>query len=169
MLSKEMESALNEQVNAEFYSAYLYLSMGTYFEAQNLSGFAGWMRVQFQEEQFHALKLMDYISSRGGRVWLKAIAGPDSEWKGAQAVFATTLEHERHVSALIHKLVKQALAESDHATHGFLQWYVNEQVEEEATAERILHQIKMVGESGQALFLMDRELGKRGAVGGQQV
>ena len=129
MLSKRMEDALNEQINAEIWSAYLYLSMSAYFEADNLPGFANWMKIQWQEELSHATKFFDYVTERGGRVILKPIAAVKTDWTDSTEVFAETLEHEKHVSALINNLVNIAVEEKDHATNNMLQWFVAEQVE----------------------------------------
>jgi ferritin len=161
MISKKMEDALNEQVNAELYSAYLYLSMESYFKAQNLNGFANWMRVQTQEEVAHATKIYDFINERGGRVTLKAIEGPQTEWDSTLAVFKAAYEHEQKVTSLINDLVDLAIKEKDHATNSFLQWFVNEQVEEEASADEIVQQLKMMENAPGGMFMLDRELGQR--------
>lgn len=163
MLSKEMETALNEQVNAEFYSAYLYLAMSSWFTERNLSGFATWMRLQFQEEQLHALRLFDYILGRGGKPVLKPIAAAQANWATPLAVFESTLAHEREVTASINRLVDLAIKLSDHASNAHLQWFVSEQVEEEASVEAVVQQLRLVGDSGHALFMIDRELGQRPA------
>ena len=161
MISKKMEDALNEQVNAELYSAYLYLSMESYFKSQNLNGFANWMRIQTQEEVMHATKIYDFINERGGRVILKAIEGPPTEWDSTLAVFKAVYEHEQKVTGLINDLVDLAIKEKDHATNSFLQWFVNEQVEEESTADEIVQQLKMVENAPGGIFMFDRELGQR--------
>lgn len=161
MLSPKMEAALNNQINAEYYSSYLYLSMAAYFDSINLPGFANWMRIQNQEEMLHAMKFFDFVSERNGRVNLTAIDGPETEWESPVAAFEATLAHEQHVTALINKLVDLALAESDHATNNFLQWFVAEQVEEEATADGILQQLRLMKDAPGGLFMMDRELGQR--------
>ncbi|MFC1737465.1 ferritin [Planctomycetota bacterium] len=161
MIGKKMEKALNGQVNAELYSAYLYLSMAAYFELVDLSGFANWMRVQFQEEQFHAMKLYDYIIERGGKVLLQAIDNPPSEWDSPLAVLEATLEHEQKVTGLINDLVYLARSEKDNATEIFLQWFVSEQVEEEDNASKIVGQLKLIKNSPQALFMMDKEMAQR--------
>lgn len=163
MLSKEMEAALNEQVNAEFYSAYLYLAMSGWFAERNLTGFAHWMRLQFQEEQLHALRFFDYIAGRGGKPALKPIAAAPADWATPLAVFEFTLAHEREVTASINRLVDLAIKLSDHASNAQLQWFVNEQVEEEASVEAVVQQLRLVGDSGHALFMIDRELGQRPA------
>ena len=161
MLSPKMQAALNAQINAEYYSSYLYLSMAAYAESANLKGFANWFRVQAQEEMIHALKFFDYVHSRRGRVELKAIEAPPANWDSPQAAFEQTFNHEQHVTALINKLVDQAKTESDHATQAFLQWFVTEQVEEEATADQILQQLRLMQNAPGGLFMLDRELAQR--------
>ena len=161
MIGKKMEKALNGQLNAELYSAYLYLSMAAYFESADLPGFANWMRVQFQEEQFHAMKFYDYIIERGGRVTLRDIEAPPSDWDCPLAVFEATLEHEQKVTGLINDLVYLTRQEEDNASEIFLQWFVNEQVEEEDNVNRVLGQLKLVKNSPQALYMMDKEMAQR--------
>ncbi|MCP4612571.1 MAG: ferritin [Planctomycetes bacterium] len=161
MISKKMEEALNEQVNAELYSSYLYLSMESFFKSQNLNGFANWMRIQTQEEVMHATKMYDFINERGGRALLKAIEGPPTEWESTLAVFKAVYEHEQKVTGLVNNLVDLAITEKDHATNSFLQWFVNEQVEEEASADEIVQQLKMVEKAPGGIFMFDRELGQR--------
>jgi ferritin len=161
MLKEKMEQALNKQVNAELYSSYLYLSMAAYFESINLKGFANWMRIQAQEENAHGMKLYDFINERGGRVRLEAIDEPPREWESPLDVFEAVYKHECHVTSLIDDLVDLALELSDHATNTFLQWFVAEQVEEEASADEIVQQLKLIGNDGHGLFMMDREAGTR--------
>lgn len=161
MLDKEMEDAINKQLNAELYSAYLYLSMGAYFEANDLSGFANWMRVQAQEERDHAMKFYDYLVTRGARVTLTEIEAPPTEWESAIAVFDHVYRHEQMVTGLINKLVDLAISLSDHATNNFLQWYVAEQVEEEESASTVLQKVKLSEEDSRALFMIDQELATR--------
>jgi ferritin len=161
MLSEKMNDALNEQINAELFSAYLYLSMEAYFETIDLPGFANWMRVQAQEEMFHASKFYDFINERDGRVLLKAIEGPQTEWDSSLAEFEAAYEHETKVTARIHKLVDIAMEDHDHATHTFLQWFVNEQVEEEASTKGVVQRLKLAGETGGGLFMVDQELAAR--------
>ena len=163
MLSKTIQDAMNEQIKNELYSAYLYLSMSAYCEAANLPGFAHWMRVQAQEEEAHAMKFYDFIYERGGRVVLQAIDQPPVEFQSPLNVFEQTLEHEQKVTALIHDLYTLAVQEKDYASQAFLQWFVTEQVEEEASATQIVETLKMIGDKGHALLMLDRELGKRGA------
>jgi ferritin len=166
MLSKKMETALNEQINAELYSAYIYYSMSAYFETKGLPGFAGWMRAQAMEEVAHAQKFFTYINERGGEVTLKAIEGPQTKWDSPLAVFKAAYDHEVFVSGLINKLVDLASGESDHATHNFLQWFVAEQVEEEASADEIVQKLEWIGEARSGLFMLDRELGTRSVTPG---
>jgi len=161
MLSKKMEAAINEQINAELYSAYLYLSMSAWFEGKNLKGFANWMYIQWQEETAHAMKFFNYVNERGGSVVLKAIDKPKASWKSIIEVYAETLKHEQHVTALINNLVNIAVSEKDHATNNFLQWYVAEQVEEEANATGILEELKLIEGKGPALLMIDREMKQR--------
>lgn len=158
MISKKVENELNKQINAELYSAYLYLSMSAWFESKNLKGFANWMRIQNQEETAHAMKFYDYVLERGGNVTLKSIDMPKGSWKNIIEVFAETQKHEQHVTSLINNLMNVSLAEKDHAAANFLQWFVNEQVEEEANVTDILEQLKMIEGKGPALFMLDREL-----------
>ncbi len=156
-----MEKALNEQVNAEIYSAYLYLSMSAYFEDQNLSGFANWMHVQAQEEMTHAMKIFNYIHDRGGSVELEQIDKPQIKWDNAQKVLEDVYAHEQKVTEMIHNLVDLAREGKDHGTDNMLQWFVAEQVEEEANAEELLQQVKMVEGKPQGLLMLDRELKQR--------
>ncbi|WP_457570628.1 ferritin [Desulfovulcanus sp.] len=161
MLSKTMEKALNDQVNAEFYSSYLYLSMSAYFQGLNLSGFASWMKAQAQEELFHAMKFYNYIHERGGKVVLQAIEAPPTEWDSPLAAFEAALAHEQKVTHLINDLVNLAIEEKDHATNNFLQWFVSEQVEEEDSVGEVVNKIKLIGQASGGLFMLDRDLGQR--------
>ncbi len=161
MLSEKMQEALNDQLNAEWYSSYLYVAMAAYLEATGLKGFANWMRVQAKEEWAHGEIFYNQINSRRGRVLLQPIAGPPTEWKSPQHAFEHVLEHEQMVTGRINALVSQALAESDHATNSFLQWFVDEQVEEEENADQILQQLKLIGDNPHALLMLDRELAAR--------
>jgi ferritin len=161
MMNQKMEKAFNQQINAELYSAYLYLAMCAYFEAEGLAGFAGWMRAQTQEEMFHAMKMYDFVNGRGGRINLAAIDQPPGTWKSPLDVFEKVLAHEQKVTGLINDLVNLALAEKDHASNIFLQWYVTEQVEEEASATEVLQKLKRIGKDANGLFVLDRELGQR--------
>jgi ferritin len=161
MLKEKIQDSLNQQVNAELYSAYLYYAMAAYCEDQGLSGCAHWMRLQALEEVTHAQKIAAYVVERGGRAVMKGIAEPPREWDSVPAMFQAVLEHERHVSDLINKLVDLAIEKSDHATNNFLQWFVAEQVEEEASAEEILQKLELVKASPHGLFMLDRELAQR--------
>jgi len=158
VLTDRMHKALNDQLQAEFYSAYLYLSMAAYFDDKGLEGMANWMTIQFQEEQSHALKFYRYIAERGGRVELGAIEKPTQDWDSPLAAFEGALEHEQMVTGLINKLADLAIEEKDHATHNMLQWYIAEQVEEEANVDAIVNQLKMIGGQGHGLFMIDREM-----------
>jgi len=160
MINKNIEGAVNRQINAELYSEYLYLSMASYFESVNLRGFAKWMEAQAVEEQNHAMKFYSYINERGGRVIFDSIAKPPSKWDSPLAVFEETYKHEQKV-AMINDLTDLARAEKDNATEILLQWYVNEQVEEEASASEILEKLKIIGSSGNGLIMLDRELGQQ--------
>ncbi len=161
MISEKMQDALNTQINKELYSAYLYLSMAAYCESINLKGFANWMTVQVQEELSHARKFFDFVNERGGRVNLQPIDGPPTEWKSTLAVFEHVYEHEQMVTGLINGLVRLAREENDYATEAALQWFVTEQVEEEASAVAVVEQLKLAGDKGGGLFMLDRELGTR--------
>jgi ferritin len=158
-----MQDAINGQIRDELYSAYLYLSMAAYFEANSLSGSAHWMRVQAQEEVAHAMKFFDFVSERGGRVELQAIDQPPVEFGSPLDVFQMTLEHEQKVTSLIHDLYKVALEEDDYAAQVMLHWFIEEQVEEEDSASQILDTLERLGDSDQGLIMLDRELGRRGA------
>ncbi len=161
MINKKIEEALNKQINEELYSAYLYMSMASHFDAANLQGLGNWMKTQAEEEMAHAYRFYHYINERGGRAKLGAIAAPPVEWASPLKAFQDALEHERHITSCINALMDLAISEKDHATNLMLQWYVNEQVEEEAIAGEIIEKIKLVGDSGQALYLLDKELGVR--------
>lgn len=161
MIGKKMQQAISDQITAEFYSSYLYLAMSAWCETQNLKGFAGWMRMQSEEEKEHAFKLFDYLVNRGGSVMLGALEAPPGDFDSVQDVFEKTLAHEKEVTASIHKLNEMAMQEKDYATSTHLQWFITEQVEEEASAEDILNQIKMVEGRPGSLFYIDRHVGKR--------
>ena len=161
MLSSKMQEALNAQINAEYYSSYLYLSMSAYADTLGLKGFANWFRVQAQEENFHTMKFYTYINDRRGTVQLTAIDGPPTTWESPVALFEAALKHEQMVTDRINKLADLAVAEHDHATHTLLEWFISEQVEEESVADNIVHQLKLMKGSGDGLYLLDRELGSR--------
>ena len=163
MLKKPVQDAINDQINKELYSAYVYLSMSAYYEGVNLPGFANWMRLQSSEERGHAMRLYDFVLDRGGQVVLEAIGKPPSKFKSPMDVAQQTLEHEQRVTAMIEKLYEVALKEKDYATQTALEWFITEQVEEEKNASGILEQLKMVGDNRSALLILDMELGKRRA------
>ena len=161
-ISSKMEKALNRQMNRELYSAYLYLGISAYFESVNLKGFAGWMRVQVQEEMVHAMKFYSFILQKGGKAVMQDIEAPPSDWKSPSDVFERSLEHEILVTSLIDNLVNLSNTEKDHATGTFLQWFVNEQVEEESSFDAVLQRLKLLGKDiGAGLFMIDTELAAR--------
>ncbi|PID78086.1 MAG: ferritin [Deltaproteobacteria bacterium] len=161
MLNEKVEKALNDQLNAESFSAYLYLSMSSYFESLNMKGFATWMRVQAEEEYVHAKKFYDFILQRGGRIRLKGFEDPQTDWDSPEDAFAGSLHHEEYITSRINSLMNIAIEEKDHATQIFLQWFVTEQVEEEDNVGSVLSQIRMMGETKNGLYMLDRELGQR--------
>jgi len=161
MISKKMEDALNNQIREEMYSAYLYLSMSAWFQTLNLKGFANWMTVQNQEEQFHATKIFNFINERGGTVKLQKIDQPQHEWKTPLDAFEAAYKHEQHITGCINDLVHLAMDEKDRATQVFLDWFVNEQVEEEANADEIVKNLKLVGDNGHGMLMLDREFALR--------
>lgn len=161
MISKKLQDAINTQINKELYSVYLYLSMQAWFAHQNLDGFATWMDVQCQEERFHAMKFFNYLIERGGKVELKALEGPTVDFKNPLAVFTAALKHEQLVSKSINDLMELAIKEKDHSARGLLQWYVDEQVEEEANVDKVVRQLTMIKEDPHALFMLDNQLGTR--------
>ncbi|MBM4355178.1 MAG: ferritin [Deltaproteobacteria bacterium] len=161
MLDRKMLAALNDQVNAELYSAYLYLAMSAHFESMGLPGFASWMKVQAQEEMVHAMKFFNFILDRGGKADLAAIEKPKGTWKSASEMFGDALAHEEYITKRIHDLVALAAKVNDKATESFLQWYVDEQVEEEKSATDMLQKTKMVEKAPGALYFVDREAATR--------
>ena len=156
-----MLNALNEQINAEQYSAFLYLSMSAYLSEKGLPGFANWMYVQYQEELSHANKFFSYIIERGGKVEIKAIKQMPDTWDGIIDIYQATQEHEQMVTSLINDLMEIAIQEKDHATQSFLQWFVDEQVEEEANVQEILDTLKLINGQGNGIFMLDREMRQR--------
>lgn len=161
MISKKMQEALNRQVNREMYSAYLYLSMAAFSEHLGLKGFAHWFETQAREEMGHAMRFYRYLFDQGARVTLEAIEKPPADFASALDMFEKTLEHEKAVTRMITELTELAMAEKDHATQIFLQWFITEQVEEEASATEIIGKLKFVGDHPNGLFMIDRELGAR--------
>ena len=161
MLNEKMEAALNEQINWELYSAYLYKSMEAHFKAENMAGMAAWMQIQTKEELCHAMIMFNYVIERGGRMKLAAINGPETAWASPLAAFEQAYEHEQHVTARIGALVDLAIQLKDHATNQFLQWFVAEQVEEEAGASEIVGKLKLMQDAPGGLYQLDKELGTR--------
>jgi ferritin len=161
VLTEKMAEALNKQINNEIYSAYLYLSMSAHSTFIGLKGFANWFMVQYQEEMVHAMKIYDYINAQGGQVKLMAIAQPPAEFGSPLDMFEKTLQHEKFVTKSINDLVDLAIEEKAHATNIFLQWFVTEQVEEEANDNEIIAKLKLVGKEGNGLFMIDKELAAR--------
>ncbi len=161
MLSKKLEEAINEQINAELWSAYLYLSMSSDFAGKGMPGFANWMSIQFKEEQDHAMKFFNYMVSRGARPVLKPIEKVQTHWDSPLAMFEDTLAHERVVTKLINDIYSLAVAENDYATQSMLKWFIDEQVEEEETAQGLIDALKMIGENGFGLYQLDKELAAR--------
>ena len=166
MLSDRLQDAINKQINNELYSAHLYLSMSAYFESLDLNGFAHWMRLQFDEETSHALKLFDYVNDRDGRVTLRAIEQPPIEFESPHSVMRSALEHERLVTSMINDLYSLAIAEKDNPTHVLLEWFVTEQVEEEKTLNEIVAHMDLIGNDGTGLLIMDQRLASRTAEAG---
>ncbi len=163
MISAKMQKALNEQLNKELFSSYLYLSMSAYLEDNNYNGMAAWMRSQADEEHVHAMKFFDFILRVDSKVELEQINKPQIEWKSPEEIFKASLDHEKFISKSIFEIVDLANQEKDHSTRTFLNWFVDEQVEEEATVNDIVQKFEMIGESKGAMYMLDRELGKRGA------
>ena len=161
MISKKMNKAFNAQINAEMFSSYLYLSMSAWLAEKSLSGFSIWMRAQAQEELFHATKMYDYVIERGGSIKLDSIDKPKGSWQSPEDVIKDVVAHEAHVTGLINDLVDIALEERDHAANIFLQWFVKEQVEEEASVGDVYEKMKLIGGDSAGLFTLDMELGKR--------
>jgi ferritin len=161
MISKPMQEAINEQINKELFSSYLYLSMAAYFAGKNLAGFSNWMRIQADEEHEHAMKLYEHLEDRGGRVVLKAIEAPKTEWASNLEAFKEAAAHEAMITASIHSLYEVAMNEKDYAAQVLLQWFVNEQVEEEKNAAQIVANLELIEERGTAVLMLDKQLGKR--------
>ena len=166
-MNKSIEKAFNEQINAEIFSAYLYLSMAAYFDSKSLQGMSLWMKYQAQEEMTHAMKFYDFIFDRGGKVDLKEIKKPQSSWESPLNVFEEALLHEKKVTSLINDLVALSDKEKDYASKAFLQWFVTEQVEEEASASEIVDKLKLINDHPSSLFILDKELALRKAPGSE--
>jgi len=165
MISEKMVAALSNQINLEYRAAYSYLAMSSYFLSRNFKGFANWMRVQAQEELVHGTKIFDFVDERDAQVQFADIQTPPQTWDNPLSVFENALANERKVSESIYDLVDLSLSERDHATNTFLQWFVSEQVEEEATIKEVIDNLKLVGNDGNGLFLLDRDLGQRTLAG----
>lgn len=161
MLSKKLEEALNKQVNAEFWSAQTYLSMSAHFAATGRPGFANWFKIQFQEENAHAMKIFDYINSRSGKAVVAPIDAVQQSWESPLDAFKTSLKQEKNVTALINDLVTLAIAEKDYATVSMLQWFVDEQVEEEESAQDIIDALESIKDNGFGIYTLDKELKAR--------
>ena len=161
MISEKMEKAFNDQINAEFYSEYLYLSMLSYFETLNLKGFVNWMTVQIQEEHAHAMGMFNYVHERGGKVELEAIEKPETKWESPLEVFEHVLKHEQLVTSKINALMDVAESEKDRAVLSFLDWYLKEQVEEESSVGSVLATLKLIDDDKKALLMLDKDLAAR--------
>lgn len=161
MLNNKIQDAINAQINAEFWSAYLYLSMSLHFQAEGMPGVANWFKIQFQEEQAHATIFMNYVNQRGGRVLLKAIEAVPTTWESSMAVFEATLVHEQKVTALINSLYTLAMNEEDYATRDRLNWFVSEQVEEEDNCRELIDKLRLIGDNGMGIYMLNTELAAR--------
>ncbi|HHV37390.1 MAG TPA: ferritin [Candidatus Cloacimonetes bacterium] len=161
MISKKMIEAINEQINKELYSAYIYLSMSAWFEEQSLSGMANWMHEQAKEEYDHAMRFFKFLTERGAQVILKAIEQPETEFKTPLNAFEMALEHEKFITGSINDLMSLAIKENDYATKSFLYWFIDEQVEEEDSVSAIVDDLKLVGDKGHGILMINRELGER--------
>ncbi|MDA3799522.1 MAG: ferritin [Kiritimatiellae bacterium] len=161
MISSKLQDAINEQINKELYSEYLYFSMAAYLERIGLPGFSIFMRVQAQEEHAHAVKFYDYLLERQGKIVLKAIDAPEVDFESPQEIFEKTYEHEQYVTGLINNLMTISIKENDYAAQSFLKWFIDEQVEEEASMDKVLAQLKLVSDDGKGMYLLDKELGTR--------
>ena len=160
-MNEKIEKAFNDQINAELFSGYLYLAMSGYFLSLNLNGFASWMKMQAMEELYHAIKFFNHIDERGGRVNMQPVEGPENAWESPLAAFEAAYKHEQYITGRIAKLMELAREENDFPAQSFLQWFVDEQVEEEATADNVVQQLKMIGDSGHGLLMLDREMAQR--------
>lgn len=163
MMTQKLQEAINKQINEELFSAYLYLSMAAWLDGKNFKGVSHWMNIQAQEELGHAMKFVNFMQERGAKVVYAQIASPQTDWETLVNVFEDTCKHEAMITSYINDLVDLALKERDHAAYNLLQWFVDEQVEEEASAQEILEKMKLVGDNGAALFMIDSELSQRTA------
>lgn len=162
MISKKLETALNKQINEEIFSAYLYLSMAAYFLSLNLDGFAAWMKSQAQEEMSHAMKFFNFLDEMGGRVSLLAVKEPEKNWKSPLAAFTAVSRHEQYITSCINELYRLAGSEKNNPTQIMLQWFINEQVEEESTAAKIVFKLTQIKDSVNGMWILDKQLGARG-------
>jgi len=161
LISQKMQDSLNDQIQAEFYSAYLYLAMAAYMESMDLDGFANWMRIQAEEELTHAMKFYGYVNEAGARVILQAVETPPKDWNSPLAAFEAALSHEKHMTQRIYAIANLCTEEKDHATSNLLQWFISEQVEEESNVDSIIKKLKLVGDQGAGVFMIDRDLATR--------
>ena len=161
MISQKLQDAINDQINKEMYSEYYYLSMASYFNSIGLNGFENFFLIQVEEERFHSMKMYNFLNEKGGRVILKAINEPATEFKSTLEVFQLAYDHEKFVSKCINELMDVAIEVKDHATKSFLNWFVDEQVEEEATMDSILNKLKLINGDGMGLLMLDKELSIR--------
>lgn len=161
MLTKKLQDALNKQINREFFSEYLYLSMSAYLESVEMEGFANYFNVQAQEEHFHAMKMFNFVHDKGGRVILKPLGEPKANFTSVLEVIEEALEHERYITKSINDLMDTAIKENDHSVKSFIEWYVDEQVEEEATMSKLIAKLKMINGEGLGLLTLDNELSQR--------
>lgn len=162
-MKERIAQEINMQINEEMFSAYLYLAMAADFEAKNLPGFAAWMMAQYQEEMEHAMKFYHYLNERGAKVEFREIAKPQASWNSPLEAFEASLKHEKHITGRIHTMMKAAIEEEDYATQIMLQWFVSEQVEEEASVDAVVEKLKLINNSPQGIYMLDKELGARGA------
>ncbi|MDX9847609.1 MAG: ferritin [Tenuifilaceae bacterium] len=161
MLNPRVQNAINDQINAEIWSAYMYLSMSSYFASEGLNGFANWMRVQWQEELTHAMKFFDYMVERGTQPILKPIDAVPEKWNSTLHAMEETLKHEQKVTSLINNIMDIAIEEKDHASKSMLQWFIDEQVEEEANAQEIIDSLRLLDGKGHGIYMLDKELKAR--------
>lgn len=162
MISSKMAAALNQQIEMELYSSHLYLAMSSWCESANLPGFAKWLRIQYEEERQHALKLFDYLLDQGANAVVPAVQQPAATWGTVREVFQAVAEHERHITSAFQQLMALAIEERDYATQGFLDWFLKEQIEEEKSAGLLAAHLEMVGDKSAAILNLDHRAGKRG-------
>lgn len=161
MISKKLEKAMNVQINKEMFSEYLYMAMSAWLESENLNGFANFFKVQAQEERFHAMKIWNFVNERGGRVLLEELKKPQNDFESALQIFEMALDHEKFISKSINELMDLAIEEKDHASTSFLNWFIDEQVEEEASMDDMIAKLKLLGGKGHGMFMIDKDLATR--------